>query len=128
MGVTLESPCTAFKDCRLCSSSHEKQPCCVEGLYHCMRRSRGPSGLYQGFSMGLLNSITGAGLGFATYETLCVAYRNRVGHSPSPSERGAIAGRVLAPPLLRKFRSEARLCPDTCDMDHEMECSSLHMS
>ena len=111
MGVTLESPCTAFKDCRLCSSSHEKQPCCVEGLYHCMRRSRGPSGLYQGFSMGLLNSITGAGLGFATYETLCVAYRNRVGHSPSPSERGAIAGRGVGPTFAQKVPLRSKALP-----------------
>ena len=82
----------------------------------CLRRSRGPSGLYQGFSMGLLNSITGAGLGFATYETLCVAYRNRVGHSPSPSERGAIAGRGLPPVLLVRVCSVHRRKPwqDAC--------------
>lgn len=42
--------------------------------------------------MGLGSSITGAGLGFATYEALTVAYRNHVGHSPSPGERGALAG------------------------------------
>ncbi len=42
--------------------------------------------------MGLSNSVTGAGLGFATYEALTVAYRNRVGHTPTPGERGALAG------------------------------------
>jgi hypothetical protein len=54
--------------------------------------------------MGLASSVTGAGLGFATYETLCVAYRNRVGHSPSPSERGALAGaRTPLPPLFGSY-------------------------
>ena len=42
--------------------------------------------------MGLCSSVTGAGLGFATYEAMTVAYRNHVGHSPSPGERGALAG------------------------------------
>lgn len=46
--------------------------------------------------MGLASSISGAGLGFATYEALTVAYRNRVGHSPSPGERGALAGTCQA--------------------------------
>jgi hypothetical protein len=44
--------------------------------------------------MGLTSSITGAGLGFAAYEALTVAYRNHVGHIPSPGERGALAGAI----------------------------------
>ncbi|BDA49691.1 Calcium-binding mitochondrial carrier protein SCaMC-1 [Coccomyxa sp. Obi] len=62
------------------------------GLAADIIRTRGFRGLYQGFPMGLCSSITGAGLGFATYEALTVAYRNHVGHSPSPGERGALAG------------------------------------
>ena len=58
----------------------------------CWRRAKGVSGLYQGFSMGLGSSIAGAGVGFATYEALTVAYRKRVGYAPTPAERGAIAG------------------------------------
>ncbi len=58
-------------------------------------RSRGFTGLYQGFPMGLASSITGAGFGFATYEALTVAYRKRVGHSPSAGERGALAGMLF---------------------------------
>ena len=42
--------------------------------------------------MGLCSSIAGAGIGFATYEALTVAYRQRMGYAPTPSERGAIAG------------------------------------
>lgn len=42
--------------------------------------------------MGLGSSIAGAGVGFATYEALTVAYRKRVGYAPTPAERGAIAG------------------------------------
>ena len=42
--------------------------------------------------MGLASSCAGAGVGFATYEALTVAYRQRVGYAPTPSERGAIAG------------------------------------
>lgn len=42
--------------------------------------------------MGLCSSVTGAGVGFATYEALMVAYRQRMGYAPTPAERGAIAG------------------------------------
>ena len=42
--------------------------------------------------MGLASSCAGAGIGFATYEALTVAYRKRMGYAPTPSERGAIAG------------------------------------
>ena len=58
----------------------------------CLSRAKGIPGLYQGFSMGLGSSIAGAGVGFATYEALTVAYRKRVGYAPTPAERGAIAG------------------------------------
>ena len=58
----------------------------------CLRRAKGIPGLYQGFTMGLGSSIAGAGVGFATYEALTVAYRKRVGYAPTPAERGAIAG------------------------------------
>ena len=55
-------------------------------------RAKGIPGLYQGFSMGLCSSVAGAGVGFATYEALTVAYRQRMGYAPTPAERGAIAG------------------------------------
>ena len=61
----------------------------------CLRRAKGIPGLYQGFSMGLGSSIAGAGVGFATYEALTVAYRKRVGYAPTPAERGAIAGVII---------------------------------
>lgn len=58
--------------------------------------------------MGLCSSVTGAGLGFATYEAMTVAYRNHVGHSPSPGERGALAG-VTVPTAALCFNSEVPL-------------------
>lgn len=60
-----------------------------------MRRAKGLPGLYQGFNMGLCSSVAGAGIGFATYEALTVAYRQRVGYAPTPAERGAIAGAFM---------------------------------
>ena len=60
----------------------------------CLRRAKGIPGLYQGFTMGLGSSIAGAGVGFATYEALTVAYRKRMGYAPTPAERGAIAGKA----------------------------------
>ena len=67
-------------------------------------RAKGLPGLYQGFGMGLASSIAGAGVGFATYEALTVAYRKHMGYAPTPTERGAIAGAdptasTLAPAL-----------------------------
>ena len=50
--------------------------------------------------MGLASSCAGAGIGFATYEALTVAYRKRMGYAPTPSERGAIAGADLSLLLL----------------------------
>ena len=60
-------------------------------------RAKGLPGLYQGFGMGLASSCAGAGVGFATYEALTVAYRQRMGYAPTPTERGAIAGAVTTP-------------------------------
>lgn len=63
---------------------------------HTACRAKGLPGLYQGFSMGLASSCAGAGVGFATYEALTVAYRQRRGYAPTPTERGAIAGAAWA--------------------------------
>ncbi|KAK9805412.1 hypothetical protein WJX73_002357 [Symbiochloris irregularis] len=55
--------------------------------------SHGYSGLYQGFHAGLYSSIISNGLGFSSYEIGVQKYREwNNGRSPSPAQRGFIAG------------------------------------
>ncbi|KAK9906889.1 hypothetical protein WJX75_009795 [Coccomyxa subellipsoidea] len=56
-------------------------------------RTHGRRGLYKGFTSGVMSSAVSNGLGFASYETGLSFYRRfNEGVSPSPAERGVIAG------------------------------------
>lgn len=99
--ILMQRPSSACA-CGICQWHHVSLPCRHHGSYmslsawsramQCGCRAKGIPGVYQGFSMGLASSCAGAGIGFATYEALTVAYRKRMGYAPMPSERGAIAG------------------------------------